>query len=440
MQAWSPFQAGFFTGVFLGSPEYPELNAVIDRLAGQYDVPPIAIATAWITRHPANMQVVLGTTNPERVTAAAAGFRHPAHPSGVVRAVPGGGVPGALTGVSARSRRKPVPTSVQGPSAAEVRAHTMMLVLPTSGPATRSGDHFFPWPAPVPSDDGRLGQKIGSHGVSCFPRYGAWMPDVSEHARMVPMLPCADIDQLAEFWTSLGLQITYRQIRPNPYLALRRNAIELHYYGMAGFDPDQSHSTCSIVVPDTAPLHELFAEGLRSRYGRVPMRGFPRITRPRQRANNAGLSGFSLVDPAGNWIRVSRQPDDAHQPRTIDARTERVTGGGGPLARAVENAVVVADSHGDEGQAERILSGAVARHPEAPIVEQASAWAYLAELRVRLDDIAGAQDAATEVSRLARAALPPLDRDTLDRAMRDVAELFTIHPNPPARSAMKPSS
>ncbi|MCO7272363.1 MULTISPECIES: aldo/keto reductase [Cellulosimicrobium] len=73
VQAWSPFQAGFFTGVFLGSEKYPELNAVIDRLAAQYDVPPIAIATAWITRHPARMQVVLGTTNPERVAGAAVG-------------------------------------------------------------------------------------------------------------------------------------------------------------------------------------------------------------------------------------------------------------------------------------------------------------------------------------------------------------------------------
>jgi predicted oxidoreductase len=73
VQAWSPFQAGFFTGVFLGTPEYAELNAVIDRLAAAYDVPAIAIATAWITRHPANMQVVLGTTSPERVAGAALG-------------------------------------------------------------------------------------------------------------------------------------------------------------------------------------------------------------------------------------------------------------------------------------------------------------------------------------------------------------------------------
>lgn len=77
VQAWSPFQAGFFDGVFLGNPDHPELNAVIDRLAAHYDVPPIAIATAWITRHPAQMQVVLGTTTPERVAGAAQGSEVP---------------------------------------------------------------------------------------------------------------------------------------------------------------------------------------------------------------------------------------------------------------------------------------------------------------------------------------------------------------------------
>lgn len=73
IQAWSPFQAGFFDGVFLDNPEYPELNAAIGRLAEKHGVTPIGIATAWITRHPANMQVVLGTTIPQRVTDAAAG-------------------------------------------------------------------------------------------------------------------------------------------------------------------------------------------------------------------------------------------------------------------------------------------------------------------------------------------------------------------------------
>ncbi|WP_129662779.1 aldo/keto reductase [Phytoactinopolyspora endophytica] len=77
LQAWSPFQAGFFDGPFLGSPRYPELNATVERLAKHYNVPPIAIATAWITRHPAHMQVVIGTTTPERVAAAAQGSEVP---------------------------------------------------------------------------------------------------------------------------------------------------------------------------------------------------------------------------------------------------------------------------------------------------------------------------------------------------------------------------
>lgn len=73
LQAWSPFQAKFFSGVFLDNPEYAELNEVIDRLAAQYDVPPIAIAVAWLTRHPSKMQFVLGTTTPQRVADAALG-------------------------------------------------------------------------------------------------------------------------------------------------------------------------------------------------------------------------------------------------------------------------------------------------------------------------------------------------------------------------------
>lgn len=242
---------------------------------------------------------------------------------------------------------------------------------------------------------------------------------------MIPMLPCGDIDEIAEFWTSLGLSVTYRQTRPNPYVALGRNGIDLHYYGLEQHDPEQSHSTCAIVVPDTAPLYELFGRGLRDRYGRVLVRGRPRITRPRTRANNAGLSGFSLIDPAGNWIRVTRRPDDQqHEPRSVNDRTEWVSAGGGALARALENAVVTADSHGNEVQAARTLAGAVAKHPDAPPAERAAAWAYLAELRTRLDDPAGARQAIDEVKTLARApGLTPADQEIVARALRETEEL-----------------
>ena len=67
IQAWSPFQYGFFEGVFLGNPKYAELNKVIDEIAKKYKVTNSAIAVAWITRHPANIQTVIGTTNKNRL-------------------------------------------------------------------------------------------------------------------------------------------------------------------------------------------------------------------------------------------------------------------------------------------------------------------------------------------------------------------------------------
>jgi predicted oxidoreductase len=78
VQAWSPFQKGFFDGVFIGDREnYPELNTALDEIAAKYDVTPTGIAVAWITRHPADIQVVVGTTNPRRVAECAAGSELP---------------------------------------------------------------------------------------------------------------------------------------------------------------------------------------------------------------------------------------------------------------------------------------------------------------------------------------------------------------------------
>ncbi|MFB9329398.1 aldo/keto reductase family oxidoreductase [Paenibacillus aurantiacus] len=68
IQPWSPFQYGFFEGVFLGSDKFPELNRVIDELAAKYEVSATTIAMAWLLRHPARMQPVTGTMNIERLT------------------------------------------------------------------------------------------------------------------------------------------------------------------------------------------------------------------------------------------------------------------------------------------------------------------------------------------------------------------------------------
>ncbi|KKC30254.1 aldo/keto reductase [Caldanaerobacter subterraneus KAk] len=67
IQAWSPFQYGFFEGTFLGNEKFKELNEKIDEIAIQKGVPSIAIPIAWILRHPAKIQAIVGTTNPARL-------------------------------------------------------------------------------------------------------------------------------------------------------------------------------------------------------------------------------------------------------------------------------------------------------------------------------------------------------------------------------------
>lgn len=68
IQAWSPFQYGFFEGVFLNNDKFPELNKEIDKLATKYGVENSAIAVAWILRHPAGIQTIVGTTNAKRLS------------------------------------------------------------------------------------------------------------------------------------------------------------------------------------------------------------------------------------------------------------------------------------------------------------------------------------------------------------------------------------
>ncbi|NKF06080.1 aldo/keto reductase family oxidoreductase [Clostridium gasigenes] len=67
IQAWSPFQYGMFEGVFLDNDKFPEVNAKINEIAALKGVSNTVIATAWILRHPAKIQTIVGTTNAARL-------------------------------------------------------------------------------------------------------------------------------------------------------------------------------------------------------------------------------------------------------------------------------------------------------------------------------------------------------------------------------------
>lgn len=48
------------------------------------------------------------------------------------------------------------------------------------------------------------------------------------HEIAVPLLPCRSIDEIVEFYTMLGFEQTYHQLRPSPYACLGREDLQLH--------------------------------------------------------------------------------------------------------------------------------------------------------------------------------------------------------------------
>lgn len=73
VQAWSPFQYGQIEGNFIGNPKFPEVNYALQKLADKKGVSKNAIAAAWILRHPAIGQVIIGTMTPEHIVDSAKG-------------------------------------------------------------------------------------------------------------------------------------------------------------------------------------------------------------------------------------------------------------------------------------------------------------------------------------------------------------------------------
>ncbi|AXQ78054.1 aldo/keto reductase family oxidoreductase [Streptococcus chenjunshii] len=67
IQAWSPFQIDSNQGLFMTNERYKELAQKIESYAEHYRVSAEAIIVAWLLRHPAHVQVLIGSMNPARI-------------------------------------------------------------------------------------------------------------------------------------------------------------------------------------------------------------------------------------------------------------------------------------------------------------------------------------------------------------------------------------
>jgi catechol 2,3-dioxygenase-like lactoylglutathione lyase family enzyme len=189
--------------------------------------------------------------------------------------------------------------------------------------------------------------------------------------RTYPVLPCADLDEALAFYTALGFTVTFEQHRPYACAVVELDDIAIHLYAMDGFDPATSYGSAIITVAEPGERHDAFKAGLRERYGKVPIKGIPRLLPPRRKAGTA--TGFSVVDVGGNWLRFYRPGSSEDDP------AERRSG----LLRVVDVAARQGDSRGDETQAIAVLDAGLARHPDAPPIEVFEALLYRAELTAR---------------------------------------------------------
>lgn len=205
--------------------------------------------------------------------------------------------------------------------------------------------------------------------------------------RTYPCLPCRDIDEALAFYAALGFKRTYRQLRPNPYAVVQREDWHIHLFGMDGFEPANSYGNVIVVVPDPDALYQAFAAGLRSLYGKLPVKGIPRILRPRKKYGV--VYGFSVVDVGGNWLRISKGGDAA------DNET-KASG----LESILETAARLGDSRGDDALALKTLEKGLQRFADAPAAERARALLYRAELAMRLEDKSLAVASLTAVDAL----------------------------------------
>ncbi|MEU8257118.1 glyoxalase [Micromonospora inaquosa] len=242
---------------------------------------------------------------------------------------------------------------------------------------------------------------------------------VQPNETVAPLLHCTAPEETVAFWRALGFEVAYEQLKPYVYLAFTWSGFQVHY-GPAPKDLDPTKETsggCLVMVDAVAAYHVVFTEAMRRSYGKVLVKGLPRMTRYR-----AGASRFSIVDPSGNTI-IFVQRDN--EPKDLEYGGSKELEG---LARVLDNARLLREFKMDDRAAYRALDSGMRRRAEdAPVVEQAMALAGLIELATALDK----GDRVPEWGiRLQALSLTPQQRTQVEQYVADPAILEPWWPDP----------
>ncbi|MEW2356078.1 VOC family protein [Spirillospora sp. NPDC029432] len=205
--------------------------------------------------------------------------------------------------------------------------------------------------------------------------------------RTVPIFPCRSIDRTWEFYEALGFELLLRQTRPNHFIQVGREDLELQFFGWKRHDPAASMYMCYVTTDAVDALYEAFRGGLKAAFGRVPARGFPRLGPLKDMSY--GVRQFLMTDPDGIQLRVGQPIAESFE--HIERPKEK-------FARAMHDAALLGDSREDAEAAARVLDRLLAAEDVAKTPPQlVQVLVMRADMAVRMGDWARAKELVAQV-------------------------------------------
>ncbi len=208
--------------------------------------------------------------------------------------------------------------------------------------------------------------------------------------KTIPLLMARSIEPVADFYTALGFEITFRQTKPSQFLSVKRGGIELNFHGDKAFDPQSCTHGCLVDTDDVDYLYAVFTAALGEVFGSVPTQGVPRVGVLKD--TTYGVRQFLMTDPGGNTIQIAQPISEDQRHRPVPRST---------FDRAVHMGSLFADSKQDLELAVKVLDRELHRTDEQPTPVQ------LVKLLVLRADVAlrrGETDLARELLARVRAA------------------------------------
>lgn len=215
--------------------------------------------------------------------------------------------------------------------------------------------------------------------------------------KIIPILPCRSVNEQLDFYQSLGFEMTYKQARPNQYACVRHPIAELHFFVLKQLDPAKNYSMCYVHVADVDAVYETFCESLKRNTNRIPARGYPKITKPNNLAEDRR---FILVDPSGNRLLIGTKraapPSKAEPEATVHASK---------FKNAFETAYKLAYAKDDPAHAAKVLDSVLPEMEEVPLPLRYRAVILRADIAHLLDENEAALSLMDEVSQISLSQL-----------------------------------